>query len=341
MIRVENVSKTYTGKQGTVEAVKDVSLEISRGEIFGVICFSGAGKSTLIRLLNGLETVTSGHIYINEKDITTLKRKELLKERQKIAMIFQHFNLLWSRTVEENIAFSLEIAGVPKAERKAKVAELIDLVGLTGREKSYPSQLSGGQKQRVGIARALANDPEVLLCDEATSALDPKTTKDILKLLVEINQELGLTIVLITHEMHVVRQICHRVAVMEEGRVVESGEVIEVFKNPQQPITKQFVGEERVDDEIDEVFHHLSTSLRPGVAVRIQYLGDRTGDAVLSEAIRKLDATVSILQAKVNITQKGILGSMIILIEEESSKAEEVIEYLKQAEIIVEVLEHV
>ena len=341
MIRVENVSKTYTGKQGTVEAVKDVSLEISRGEIFGVIGFSGAGKSTLIRLLNGLETVTSGHIYINEKDITTLKRKELLKERQKIAMIFQHFNLLWSRTVEENIAFSLEIAGVPKAERKAKVAELIDLVGLTGREKSYPSQLSGGQKQRVGIARALANDPEVLLCDEATSALDPKTTKDILKLLVEINQELGLTIVLITHEMHVVRQICHRVAVMEEGRVVESGEVIEVFKNPQQPITKQFVGEERADDEIDEVFHHLSTSLRPGVAVRIQYLGDRTGDAVLSEAIRKLDATVSILQAKVNITQKGILGSMIILIEEESSKAEEVIEYLKQAEIIVEVLEHV
>ena len=285
MIRVENVSKTYTGKQGTVEAVKDVSLEISRGEIFGVIGFSGAGKSTLIRLLNGLETVTSGHIYINEKDITTLKRKELLKERQKIAMIFQHFNLLWSRTVEENIAFSLEIAGVPKAERKAKVAELIDLVGLTGREKSYPSQLSGGQKQRVGIARALANEPEVLLCDEATSALDPKTTKDILKLLVEINQELGLTIVLITHEMHVVRQICHRVAVMEEGRVVESGEVIEVFKNPQQPITKQFVGEERVDDEIDEVFHHLSTSLRPGVAVRIQYLGDRTGDAVLSEAI--------------------------------------------------------
>lgn len=341
MIRVENVSKIYTGKQGTVEAVKDVSLEISRGEIFGVIGFSGAGKSTLIRLLNGLETVTSGHIYINEKDITTLKRKELLKERQKIAMIFQHFNLLWSRTVEENIAFSLEIAGVPKAERKAKVAELIDLVGLTGREKSYPSQLSGGQKQRVGIARALANDPEVLLCDEATSALDPKTTKNILKLLVEINQELGLTIVLITHEMHVVRQICHRVAVMEEGRVVESGEVIEVFKNPQQPITKQFVGEERVDDEIDEVFHHLSTSLRPGVAVRIQYLGDRTGDAVLSEAIRKLDATVSILQAKVNITQKGILGSMIILIEEESSKAEEVIEYLKQAEIIVEVLEHV
>ena len=190
MIRVENVSKTYTGKQGTVEAVKDVSLEISRGEIFGVIGFSGAGKSTLIRLLNGLETVTSGQIYINEKDITTLKRKELLKERQKIAMIFQHFNLLWSRTVEENIAFSLEIAGVPKAKRKAKVAELIDLVGLTGREKSYPSQLSGGQKQRVGIARALANDPEVLLCDEATSALDPETTAEVLNLIKDIRNKL-------------------------------------------------------------------------------------------------------------------------------------------------------
>ena len=232
MIKVEHVSKTYKAKQGTVEAVKDVSLEISRGEIFGIIGFSGAGKSTLIRLLNGLESVTSGQISINGKDITKLKRKALLKERQKIAMIFQHFNLLWSRTVEENIAFSLEIAGVAKDARNRKVKELIELVGLSGREKAYPSELSGGQKQRVGIARALANDPEVLLCDEATSALDPKTTKDILKLLVEINERLGLTIVLITHEMHVVRQICHRVAVMVEGRVVESGEVIEVFKNP-------------------------------------------------------------------------------------------------------------
>ena len=314
MIKVEHVSKTYKAKQGTVEAVKDVSLEISRGEIFGIIGFSGAGKSTLIRLLNGLESVTSGQISINGKDITKLKRKALLKERQKIAMIFQHFNLLWSRTVEENIAFSLEIAGVAKDARNRKVKELIELVGLSGREKAYPSELSGGQKQRVGIARALANDPEVLLCDEATSALDPKTTKDILKLLVEINERLGLTIVLITHEMHVVRQICHRVAVMEEGRV---------------------------EDEMEEVFSHLATSLRPGVVVRIQYLGDRTGDAVLSEAIRKLDATVSILQAKVNITQKGVLGSMIILIEENEEKAEAVIQYLQKAEIIVEVLENV
>ena len=256
-------------------------------------------------------------------------------------MIFQHFNLLWSRTVEENIAFSLEIAGVAKDVRQKKVAELIEIVGLTGREKSYPSQLSGGQKQRVGIARALANDPEVLLCDEATSALDPKTTKDILNLLVEINKRLGLTIVLITHEMHVVRQICHRVAVMEQGRVVETGEVLDVFKNPQQTITKQFVGEERSEQDLHDVFEHLSTSLRPGVAVRIQYLGDTTAEGILSEVIRKLDVSISILQAHVNVTQKGVLGSMIILIEEESAKAEEVIDFLRKAEIIVEVLENV
>ena len=341
MIKIQEVSKIYHGKQGIVEAVKDVSLNINKGEIFGIIGFSGAGKSTLIRLLNGLESVTTGHIFVNDKDITTLKKKELLQERRKIAMIFQHFNLLWSRTVEENIAFSLEIAGVAKEVRQKKVAELIEIVGLTGREKSYPSQLSGGQKQRVGIARALANDPEVLLCDEATSALDPKTTKDILNLLVEINKRLGLTIVLITHEMHVVRQICHRVAVMEQGRVVETGEVLEVFKNPQQTITKQFVGEERSEQDLHDVFEHLSTSLRPGVAVRIQYLGDSTAEGILSEVIRKLDVSISILQAHVNVTQKGVLGSMIILIEEESGKAEEVIAYLRKAEIIVEVLENV
>ena len=338
MIELKKVNKIYNNK---VHALKDINLKVEKGDIYGIIGYSGAGKSTLVRLLNGLEVATDGEVIIDGDDFNKITEEQRRLKRQRIGMIFQHFNLLWSRTVAENIAFPLEILGKSKTEIKERVEELAKLVGLEDRLSAYPSQLSGGQKQRVGIARALANDPEVLLCDEATSALDPKTTKDILKLLVEINQELGLTIVLITHEMHVVRQICHHVAVMEEGRVVESGEVIEVFKNPQQPITKQFVGEERVDDEIDEVFHHLSTSLRPGVAVRIQYLGDRTGDAVLSDAIRKLDATVSILQAKVNITQKGILGSMIILIEEESSKAEEVIEYLKQAEIIVEVLEHV
>jgi len=199
MIKVEHVSKTYKAKQGTVEAVKDVSLEISRGEIFGIIGFSGAGKSTLIRLLNGLESVTSGQISINGKDITKLKRKALLKERQKIAMIFQHFNLLWSRTVEENIAFSLEIAGVAKDARNRKVKELIELVGLSDREKSYPSELSGGQKQRVAIARSIITNPQILLADEPTGALDSTTSGEVMQLLTDLNAE-GRTIIVVTHE---------------------------------------------------------------------------------------------------------------------------------------------
>ncbi|MFS8631280.1 MAG: methionine ABC transporter ATP-binding protein, partial [Bacillales bacterium] len=237
MITVERVRKVFHSKSGDVLAVKDVSLNIKEGEIFGIIGYSGAGKSTLIRLLNGLETPTSGAITIAGKDITKLKGAELRKMRQQIGMIFQHFNLLWSRTVRGNISFPLEIAGVPKKERQKRVDELIELVGLKGKEDAYPSQLSGGQKQRVGIARALANNPKVLLCDEATSALDPQTTDSILELLQDINEKLGLTIVLITHEMHVIRKICHRVAVMDGGEIVEIGPVLEIFKHPKKPIT--------------------------------------------------------------------------------------------------------
>ena len=338
MIELKNVNKIYNNK---VNALKNINLKVEEGDIYGIIGYSGAGKSTLVRLLNGLEIATDGEVIIEGDDFNKITESERRLKRQRIGMIFQHFNLLWSRTVAENIAFPLEILGKSKNEIKERVEELAKLVGLEDRLNAYPSQLSGGQKQRVGIARALANDPEVLLCDEATSALDPKTTKDILNLLVEINKRLGLTIVLITHEMHVVRQICHRVAVMEQGRVVETGEVLDVFKNPQQTITKQFVGEERSEQDLHDIFEHLSTSLRPGVAVRIQYLGDTTAEGILSEVIRKLDVSISILQAHVNVTQKGVLGSMIILIEEESAKAEEVIDFLRKAEIIVEVLENV
>lgn len=341
MIRIENVSKYYHTKQGLVKAVDDVSLDIQTGEIYGIIGFSGAGKSTLVRLLNGLETVSKGTVTINDKNISSLKRKDLLEARKKIAMIFQHFNLLWSRTVEQNIAFPLEVAGVPKDDRLKRVNELIELVGLKGREKSYPAQLSGGQKQRVGIARALANNPEVLLCDEATSALDPKTTDDILRLLVDINKKLGLTIIMITHEMHVVSQICHKVAVMENGSVVEEGQVIDVFKNPQQEITKQFVGEEFAEDDLTHVYHHLEKSLKSGTLVRIQYLGDKTAEGMLSNVIRDLDATITILQAKVNVTQKGPLGSMVIVVEENEEKTHEVLDRFRQAGVSVEVLDNV
>ena len=232
MIQLTDINKRYGVGQVSISAVESVSLEIADGEIFGIIGYSGAGKSTLIRLLNGLEKPTSGSVKIGRREISSIKGKELREARQKVSMIFQHFNLLWSRTVKENIAFPLEIAGVRKAERERKVKELIELVGLRGRENAYPSELSGGQKQRVGIARALANDPEVLLCDEATSALDPETTDSILELLTGINERLGLTIVLITHEMHVIRKICHRVAVMEAGKVVEMGNVLDVFQSP-------------------------------------------------------------------------------------------------------------
>lgn len=243
MIQLKNVVKTFpaAGKNKEIIALKEVSLEIEKGDIFGIVGYSGAGKSTLLRLLNGLETPTSGTVLVDGKEISRLSERELRFVRQKIGMIFQHFHLLWSRTVAENVAFPLEIAGVPKKQIKEKVNRLLELVGLSERADAYPAQLSGGQKQRVGIARALANDPDVLLCDEATSALDPETTASILRLLKDIHQKLGLTLVLITHEMSVIRAICNKMAVMENGQIVESGPVAEVFRNPKHPLTQKFV----------------------------------------------------------------------------------------------------
>lgn len=240
MIDLEAVSKVFGGATPVI-AVDSVDLHIARGDVFGVIGYSGAGKSTLIRLLNGLERPGAGRVTVNGADIGGASEAALRRLRPGIGMIFQHFNLLWSRTVRDNIALPMQIAGVPRARIKERVAELIGLVGLDEREDAYPAQLSGGQKQRVGIARALANEPQVLLCDEATSALDPETTDQILDLLSEINRRLGLTIVLITHEMHVVRRICNRVAVMEAGRIVETGLVSDIFANPAQPVTQRFL----------------------------------------------------------------------------------------------------
>lgn len=221
MITLKNIVKKYESKTKSVTAVDGVNLEIEKGKIYGIIGFSGAGKSTLVRLFNHLEKPTSGEVIIGGDNIGQLSPDELRRKRQKVSMIFQHFNLLWSRTVLENIIFPLEIAGMPKNEAKRRAQELISRVGLQGREHAYPSELSGGQKQRVGIARALANDPEVLLCDEATSALDPQTTDEILDLLLQLKTEKNLTIIMITHEMHVIRRICDEVAVMENGRVIE------------------------------------------------------------------------------------------------------------------------
>ena len=248
MIRLEHITKTFQTKETNLHAVNDVSLTIDQGNIFGIIGFSGAGKSTLVRCINLLEVPSKGKVWIRNTNLLELSEEELRKERQKMGMIFQHFNLLAQRTVLDNVTFPLEITGKKKAQAREKARELLKLVGLEDKESSYPAQLSGGQKQRVAIARALATDPDILLCDEATSALDPITTSNILALLKEINEKLGLTIVIITHQMEVVKQICHNVAIMEEGKVVEEGLVSQVFTTPKSEVTKKLLlteGEEK------------------------------------------------------------------------------------------------
>jgi D-methionine transport system ATP-binding protein len=244
MIRLNNITKVYEAKEGNVLAIKDISMDINKGEIYGIMGVSGAGKSTLIRCLNLLERPTAGEVWVNNVNLTNLSASKLREERKNIGMIFQHYNLLSSRTVFNNIAYPLELAGVKKQERDNRIDELLDLVDLKDKQNHYPSQLSGGQRQRVAIARALATNPEVLLSDEATSALDPITSRSILDLLQEINLKLGVTIVLITHQMEVIEQICHRVAVIKNGSIVEEGPVSKVFLSPENPYTKLLLGME-------------------------------------------------------------------------------------------------
>ncbi|MFK2826480.1 methionine ABC transporter ATP-binding protein [Bacillus sp. B190/17] len=340
MISIANVKKVFSTKNGTVTAVDEIDLTIDQGEIFGVIGYSGAGKSTLIRMLNGLETPSSGSVVVAGREVSKIRGSELRKARQEIGMIFQHFNLLWSRTVRENIAFPLEIARVPKEERNKKVAELIKLVGLEGREDAYPSQLSGGQKQRVGIARALANDPKVLLCDEATSALDPQTTDAILELLVDINERLGLTIVLITHEMHVIRKICHRVAVMEAGRVVELGPVLDVFRSPDQPITKRFVQQVTEPEESKETIEHLLEQFPNGKVIKLTFIGESAEQPIITNLIRQFNIEVNIVQGKVSQTQNGAYGSLFVHLTGTQEEVEKAVAYLEKQKVSSEVISH-
>jgi D-methionine transport system ATP-binding protein len=303
--------------------VDNVSLTIPKGEIFGIIGYSGAGKSTLLRCLNLLEKPTEGQVLINKKDLTALSKIEVRKERLKIGMIFQHFHLISSAKVYDNIAFSMLAAGKTKTEIQQRVPELLEMVGLADRADYYPAQLSGGQKQRVGIARALANDPTVLLCDEATSALDPNTTASILKLLKEINQNLGITIVLITHEMEVVQQICHRVAVMEDGKVIEVNEAYELFADPQTPLAKKFV----------QTVHSLTLperllEARTGSIVQITFRGDSAEDSIISETINRFSVIVNILHGQISYIQDRPLGVLIVEIKGEQSEIDRAIEYI-------------
>lgn len=332
------MTKVYNTKNNKVTAVDHINLDIQSGEIYGIIGYSGAGKSTLIRLLNGLEKPSEGSVSVAGHEITKAKGSSLRKARREISMIFQHFNLLWSRTVRDNIAFPLEINGVPRKERLKRVDELIKLVGLEGRENAYPSQLSGGQKQRVGIARALANNPKVLLCDEATSALDPQTTDSILELLVDINERLGLTIVLITHEMHVIRKICHRVAVMENGMIVEQGEVLDVFRQPKQQITKRFVQQVTEPEETKETIEHLVDQFPNGKVIQLAFVGDATEQPLITNLIRNFNLNINILQGKISQTQNGSYGTLFIHMDGDAKVVEQAIDYIKNQQVEVEVI---
>lgn len=337
MIDISNVTKIFKTKNQNITAVDHVGLNVKKGEIFGVIGYSGAGKSTLIRLLNGLEQPTEGTVTVTGDEISGMTMKELRQKRQKVSMIFQHFNLLWSRTVAENISFPLEIAGVPKKERQLRVSELIKLVGLEGRENNYPSELSGGQKQRVGIARALSNEPQVLLCDEATSALDPETTDEVLDLLVDITKKMNLTIVLITHEMHVIRKICDRAAVMENGKVVEVGPVIELFQNPQSNVTKRFVKDDISDDDHAVAMEEIKEAFPTSTIVKLTFVGTRTKSPIVSQVIRNYGLDVNILSGNIKQTNQESYGHLYIALDINQETLEQITAEFKKHDVTLEV----
>jgi D-methionine transport system ATP-binding protein len=335
LIEIRNLVKTYSTKKQTVVGVDNVSVKIEKGEIFGIVGYSGAGKSSLIRCLNLLDTPTSGEIIIDGQDFTKLTSKQLRLARQKTSMIFQHFHLIKSKTVFDNLAFALKAASVPKAKIKPRVVELLEMVGLSDKADAYPAQLSGGQKQRVGIARALANNPSVLLCDEATSALDPNTTKSILKLLKKINKELGLTIVLITHEMEVVKEICDRMAVMQDGKIVEEGPVYDLFAEPKQPLTKQFI-ETILQFELPP---HLVES-RKGKLIKIQFKGSIAEESVVSEVFQKYKVRGNILHGKIEYIQEVPLGIFIMELIGSHDEIEAAIRFITLKTQSLEVLEN-
>lgn len=337
MIRLNKVKKVYVNKNKKVTALKEINLEVKDGEIFGIIGYSGAGKSTLIRIINMLETPTSGEVWVDNKQMDKLSSSELRKARQEIGMIFQHFNLLWSRTVRDNIAFPLEIAGLSKDEIDARVTELMELVGLAEKANAYPSELSGGQKQRVGIARALANRPKVLLSDEATSALDPKTTDSILSLLAEINRKLGITIILITHEMHVIQNICNRVAIIDDGEIVEEGPVLEVFTHPKLNITKEFVKQISGLHDTEEIHEH-SLALKNSHILKCTFLGDKANQPIISNWIKTLNVEANILEGNIQNVQGFPYGTLFIEINVEENQLEESIRFLNSYGVEVEVV---
>ncbi|PEP51099.1 methionine ABC transporter ATP-binding protein [Bacillus pseudomycoides] len=333
MIELKNVSKVFTTKKGKVEALKPISLKVEKGEVFGIIGYSGAGKSTLIRCVNLLEKPTTGNIIVNEKDLTTLSTKELTQARHKIGMIFQGFNLLKTVNVYENIALPLRLAGIPKTEIEKRVEKYLRIVDLFDRKDAYPSELSGGQKQRVAIARALSYEPEILLSDEATSALDPETTDSILDLLLEINEKIGITILLITHEMNVIQRICDRVAVMENGAVVESGTVKDIFTNPQHVTTKKFVNSAFVAKIPEEVQKELKNT---GEIVTLSFIGNSSGEPALAVATKRFQVYPNILSGNITQLKREAYGKLVVHMQGEENEVHRALVFLQEQGIIVE-----
>lgn len=339
----EGLQKRYEGARGPVTALSDVSFSIARGEVFGIIGRSGAGKSTLLRSINMLERPSAGRVLVEGVDVGGLDENALVGLRRRIGMIFQHFNLLSSRTVFQNVALPLELAGKSKSEIEDTVVPLLDLVGLSALKDRYPSQISGGQKQRVGIARALASKPKVLLSDEATSALDPETTRSILDLLKQINRELGLTIVMITHQMEVIKQVCDRVAVLEAGRVVEEGRVIDVFLRPQHEVTRAMIGDVIAQELPESVLKRVESRLGNGRdhVYRLAFTGEGVDQPVLAQAIRRYGLDFNILHGHIDEIQGQAFGSLAIMATGELADVKAAMEYLQQQGVVVEEIEHV
>lgn len=335
MIEFKNISKHYQLKGQTIRALDQINLEIPKGSIFGIIGYSGAGKSTLIRLINLLERPNEGQVIINQKDFTALDARSLRQERANIGMIFQHFNLLQTKTVAANIEIPLKLLGISKPEREKRLNELLEFIDLKHKKDAFPDELSGGQKQRVGIARALANHPKILLCDEATSALDPQTTKSVLALLKKINKEQNITIVMVTHEMDVIETVCDYVAVMEQGKVIETGSTLDIFSQPQHPTTKNFIQTVLQQQLPVNILKNLENQNHNSIYC-LQFLGKSAQETVVQAVIKKFDLSLNILFANMTEINGTVIGQMFIQLLGDPVIIEQAIEFLEQNGVKVE-----
>lgn len=343
IIRFEHVSKEFIGndKKTKLQVLTDVNLSIVKGSIFGIIGYSGAGKSTLIRCVNGIEKPTTGDVYFKDTVINQIENRELRDRRKEIGMIFQQFNLMPSRTVFENVELPIKYSGKSKQEIKDKVMQLLELVGLPEKAEVYPSTLSGGQKQRVAIARALVNDPQILLCDEATSALDPQTTEDILNLLKSLNSELGITILVVTHEMEVIESLCEFVAVLDKGKIVEQGDVYSIFAEPQNELTKKFISTTSKLNLPDEVLHSEILKLTAKqLLVKITYVNSEAIDPLISHISRQFEVDANIIVGDIKILRNKPLGGLVVILDGSEQGVNGALQYIKDQGVRLEVLEH-